>query len=87
MSTIASSGIYRGLLNEVGAVSAVAALAIVWNGLANGFTDFDGVTHEAIINGLPKLTLPMSVFTVTSPSLGLLLVFRTNASYERWDGA
>uniref|UniRef100_A0A7S2MDP3 Uncharacterized protein n=1 Tax=Helicotheca tamesis TaxID=374047 RepID=A0A7S2MDP3_9STRA len=87
MKTILESGIYRGLLNEVGAVSAVAALAIVWNGLATGYTDFDGVTHEAVINSLPKLALPMSVFTVTSPSLGLLLVFRTNASYERWDGA
>eukprot|EP00193_Tetraselmis_chui_P011726 CAMPEP_0177786868 /NCGR_PEP_ID=MMETSP0491_2-20121128/21164_1 /TAXON_ID=63592 /ORGANISM="Tetraselmis chuii, Strain PLY429" /LENGTH=297 /DNA_ID=CAMNT_0019308131 /DNA_START=191 /DNA_END=1084 /DNA_ORIENTATION=+ len=30
-------------------------------------------------------TLPMQPFTLTAGTLGLLLVFRTNASYGRWD--
>jgi putative membrane protein len=31
--------------------------------------------------------LPISLMSLSGPTLGLLLVFRTNASYERWDGA
>jgi putative membrane protein len=37
--------------------------------------------------GPNALSLPTSLFSLSAPSLGLLLVFRTNASYERWDGA
>jgi predicted membrane chloride channel (bestrophin family) len=33
------------------------------------------------------LELPLAPFTLSSPSLGLLLVFRTNAGYQRWDEA
>jgi len=37
--------------------------------------------------GTEVFNLPTSLFSLSAPSLGLLLVFRTNASYERWDGA
>ena len=37
--------------------------------------------------GLPLLKLPLTPFTLASPSLGLLLVFRTNSAYRRWDEA
>jgi len=33
------------------------------------------------------IKLPTSMFSLLAPFLGLLLVFRTNAAYERWDGA
>jgi predicted membrane chloride channel (bestrophin family) len=33
------------------------------------------------------LTVPLSIFTLTAPSLGLLLVFKTNSAYTRWDNA
>lgn len=33
---------------------------------------------------LPLLAFPPLPFSLTSPSLGLLLVFRTNAAYSRW---
>lgn len=36
---------------------------------------------------LPMLTFPALPFTLTSSSLGLLLVFRTNAAYSRWRDA
>jgi len=36
---------------------------------------------------LPILALPLAPYTLASPSLGLLLVFRTNTSYQRWDEA
>ena len=45
-----------------------------------GLTDFDLVKHGALIPHLPLLGLPLSFFTLTGSSLGLLLVFRTNAA-------
>jgi predicted membrane chloride channel (bestrophin family) len=33
---------------------------------------------------LPLLSLPTLPVSLTSPSLGLLLVFRTNTAYSRW---
>ena len=45
------------------------------------------VKHAAIVGHLPVISLPLSFFSLTAPSLGLLLVFRTNACYGRWDNA
>ena len=36
---------------------------------------------------LPLLFLPMAGFTLSAPALALLLVFKTNTSYQRWDEA
>lgn len=83
---IFKSGVYRNINREVGAVAFVASLVCVYNALANGFTDFEGVQHASLIP-LDKIGLPMAAFTLTSPSLGLLLVFRTNSAYQRWDEA
>ena len=66
-------------------MGAVATFVVAYNALVGGYLDIDNVKHEALIPHLPLLTLPLSIFTLTSPSLGLLLVFRTNACYGRWD--
>jgi len=87
ISSMINSGVYKSLGREVFATSAIASFVVFWNALAGGYTDFDGVQHEAIISALPQLTLPLTPFTLLSPSLGLLLVFRTNSSYGRWDEA
>jgi len=60
---------------EVLAPVGIASFLVVWNGLtgAGGYTDLNGVQHEAVINFLPALTLPLTPFTLLSPSLGLLL--------------
>jgi len=87
LSSLFNSGVYKSLGGEVFAVTAIAAFVVLWNGLTGGFTDFNGVQHEAVVNFLPMLTLPLTPFTLLSPSLGLLLVFRTNSSYGRWDEA
>jgi len=87
LSSIFNSGVYKSLGGEVLAVTGVATFLVVWNGLTGGYTDFDGVQHEAVLSFLPMLTLPLTPFTLLSPSLGLLLVFRTNSSYGRWDEA
>ena len=71
MSTIFSSGVYKSILGYVAATTAVAAFVCIWN--AN--------------KALPRLVLPLAPFTLSSPSLGLLLVFKTNTGYSRWDEA
>jgi predicted membrane chloride channel (bestrophin family) len=86
---IFNSGVYKNLGREVGATTLVATAVVAYNALVGGYTDFDGVKHAALISTsiLPQLTIPLNAFTLTSPSLGLLLVFRTNTSYKRWDEA
>ena len=87
LSSMFNSGVYKSLAKEVLATAGVATFIVVWNALTGGYTDLDGVQHAGIINFLPMLTLPLTPFTLLSPSLGLLLVFRTNSSYGRWDEA
>ena len=57
--------------------------------LTVGYDDLNQIHHAPILNSyyLPGLTLPMNPFTLASSSLGLLLVFRTNTAYQRWDEA
>ena len=65
---------------QVTAVSAVATFVLTVNWIiANNetFLPLDGVM-------LHELALPTLPFTLSSPALGLLLVFRTNAAYFRW---
>jgi len=85
--SIFRSGVYKNLYREVAATIAVSGFVITWNTLAGGYTDLGGVDHGAIIESLPKIGIPMAAFSLTSPSLGLLLVFRTNSAYQRWDEA
>jgi predicted membrane chloride channel (bestrophin family) len=85
MKTLLDSGILRSRYKEVVFVGAVAAFTVAYNALAIGYVDFDNIKHAAPIAHLPGLNLPISIFTLTSPTLGLLLVFRTNACYARWD--
>jgi putative membrane protein len=66
------SGIVRQLFEEISLVTAIATGVVVWNSILS--PEF----------GLPTLCLPTQPFTLSSPALGLLLVFRTNASYQRW---
>ena len=40
------------------------------------------VKHDPILPYLPVLSLPMTFFSITGSSLGLLLVFRTNVPPE-----
>lgn len=58
-----------------------------WNAAVGGYLDVHGVPCEPLLPGVPSfmvMSLPALPFTLASPALGLLLVFRTNASYARW---
>jgi ion channel-forming bestrophin family protein len=75
VKTFFTSGVYKNIGNEVAVVTAVATFIVIYNALLGGYTDFSGVQHEAVIQNslLPKLGLPLTPFTLSSPSLGLLL--------------
>jgi predicted membrane chloride channel (bestrophin family) len=62
---------------------------MLWNMLTAGYTDLTGIDHPPVLSSqyTPPLTLPMNPFTLSSSFLGLLLVFRTNKAYQRWDEA
>jgi putative membrane protein len=72
LSQLPRSGIVRQLFEEISLVAGIASALVVWNGIL------------APEYGLPMFRLPARPFTLSSPALGLLLVFRTNASYHRW---
>ena len=75
LSTVTSSGIYKSLFKEVGATTAVATFLVVWNILFGQYQDFLGVVHDGPFaqSILPTLSMPLTPFTLASPSLGLLL--------------
>eukprot|EP00563_Minutocellus_polymorphus_P020005 CAMPEP_0197721830 /NCGR_PEP_ID=MMETSP1434-20131217/4742_1 /TAXON_ID=265543 /ORGANISM="Minutocellus polymorphus, Strain CCMP3303" /LENGTH=399 /DNA_ID=CAMNT_0043306895 /DNA_START=62 /DNA_END=1258 /DNA_ORIENTATION=+ len=86
LAEFSTSGIYRGILKEVGTVAVISSFVVLWNVfLGEGWIDSAGAHHDTF--GLPLLKLPLTPFTLASPSLGLLLVFRTNSAYRRWDEA
>jgi len=87
LAQISTSGIYRGISKEVATVTSIATLVWAWNlFLGEGWTDLSGIHHDPVAQ-LPLLKLPLTPYTLASPSLGLLLVFRTNSAYRRWDEA
>jgi predicted membrane chloride channel (bestrophin family) len=84
-----TSGIYINLGREVAATVGVASFVLLVNlFLFDGYTGLDGEVHAGLLKGIiSPWVLPLTPFTLSSPSLGLLLVFRTNAAYNRWDEA
>ena len=82
LKAIAASGVYKNIGKEVSAATGVAVFVLVWNALAGGYTDFDGVKHAALIQSqwMPILGLPLAPFTLSSPSLGLLLGTKMHAT-------
>eukprot|EP00536_Pseudo-nitzschia_multiseries_P012020 jgi/Psemu1/260247/estExt_Genewise1Plus.C_4390020 len=87
--SIGASGIYKNVGREVSTTTTIATLVFLWNMLTIGYDDFNQIHHAPIIDNyyVPGLTLPLTPFTLASGSLGLLLVFRTNTAYQRWDEA
>jgi putative membrane protein len=73
--SIPSSGVYKNLGKEVMATTLVATFVCVWNNVFGGYTDFQGVKHGALIatQASSLIGLPLTPFTLSSPSLGLLL--------------
>jgi predicted membrane chloride channel (bestrophin family) len=86
--TINKSALLWSVGFELNCIAAFSALVVAYNDLlVEGWTDFGGVKHDAFVNFLPGIQLPMVPFTLSVASLGLLLTFRTNVSYARWNEA
>jgi len=77
------SGIVRQLQSEIWAITSVAMGVVLWNDWI-GPALLASSSSSTLLTHLSQLTLPSLPFTLSSPALGLLLVFRTNASYSRW---
>ena len=91
MLSIGSSGINQALKKELTFVTAVAVFIVVFNMLFVSYQDLSGISHVGPLNWLDAnvkaITLPALPFTVMMPALSLLLVFRTNTGYSRWNEA
>jgi putative membrane protein len=80
------------LINQISAQVAFitfgAVFVLLYNDLlVSGFDDFSGVHHDGLATFFPAMKLPLAPFTLSSGALGLLLTFRTNVSYSRWNEA
>mmetsp|Transcript_12475 Transcript_12475/g.13835 ORF Transcript_12475/g.13835 Transcript_12475/m.13835 type:complete len:621 (-) Transcript_12475:248-2110(-) len=89
VASVPTSGIYKNIGGEIWVLTAITCIVLLYNGLITGYQDINGIVQEAVWSNplLPPLTLPLQPFTLSSPSLGLLLVFRSNTAYQRWDEA
>jgi len=89
LATTFQSGLIRQLSIELPVITATAAFVCLYNDLfIEGWSDIYGIHHAKLINiGLPALQIPFAPFSLPVAALGLLLTFRTNVSYQRWNEA
>jgi len=88
------SGVIRALWFDILVIVGVTSSLLLWNHgvedqwFINAVKGMDlgesKAAIEGIVAGLPALKLPLSPFTLSAPSLGLLLVFRTNGAFQRF---
>jgi len=67
--------VIRGLLKQSIWVALFSTFIVIYNLM---------IQLKLVRISLPLLSVPSQPFSLLSPSLGLLLVFRTNAAYARW---
>ena len=75
IKSITGSGVYKNIANEVSATTAVALVICGYNMLVGEYTDLSGENHAGVLANtfLPLIGFPLAPFTLSSPSLGLLL--------------
>ena len=64
-----------------------AVMMMIWSFFIVGYNLLAIKYTKAWSYPLPLFSLPTLPVSLTSPSLGLLLVFRTNTAYSRWEKA
>ena len=78
------SNVLGGLIIQAIIVALATAAIVSWN----VFVLSNQETYKLLGRfNLPLFSVPSLPFSLTSPSLGLLLVFRTNTAYSRWKDA
>jgi ion channel-forming bestrophin family protein len=82
------SGLLRALQLEMLVLTTLSSFVVFYNDLfVNGIQGWNGQVVFGPILHLPTLQLPLVPFTLSTVALGLLLTFRTNVSYSRWNEA
>ena len=61
-------------------IGTTVSLLVIFSGLVDTYT-----TMARASSTLPEVELPLTPFELTAPVLGLLLVFRTNTAYDRFN--
>ena len=87
-STIMKSLILRQLTREIVLVGGIATVICFYNVIfVDGLDGFFGAHYTGLLKSFdaPLLKLPSEPFKWSSSSLSLLLVFRTNTAFRRWD--
>lgn len=86
--TTPQSGIISQIQMELTFIVFVSFFIVVWNDLFSvGWVDFSGVQHDKLASFIPGIEIPLQPFSLSGSALGLLLAFRTNVSYARWNEA
>jgi len=75
LKSFSSSGVIKNLGKEVIATTGLAAALVGWNMIFGEYQDLMSITHNGPLHDtlIPVLSLPLAPFTLSSPSLGLLL--------------
>lgn len=85
--SIYDSGLLRALQFEMLVLTTLSTVIVIYNDLfVDGIQGLDGQIYPPLAH-LPALQLPLVPFTLSTAALGLLLTFRTNVSYSRWNEA
>jgi len=89
LQTTLESGVARSLYTEIAVVTLVSTFVVFVNCLITGYDDLAGEHYKAVfqIPLIKSLTLPALPFNFAMGALSLLLVFRTNTAYSRWNEA
>lgn len=91
MLSLPSSGINQALSKELAFVTLAAAFVVGFNMFFYQYQDLSGVVHPGplsfLAGNIKTLSLPALPFSIAMPALSLLLVFRTNTGYSRWNEA
>jgi len=85
---IGNSGLVRQLSFELSFLLFSSSFIVFWNDLfVKGWLDFSGNPHAPLTDIIPGFILPLQPFSLSISALALLLTFRTNTSYARWNEA
>ena len=90
MKTIFQSGVGVALRDELTVITGTAVFAVLINCLLVSYQDLSGVVHPGPLAQYwteGPWSLPSQPFGIAMPALSLLLVFRTNTGYARWNEA
>lgn len=74
LQAVFTSGVYKNLTGEVVLATLIATFVCFWNCLVGEYQDLESVRHAGVLSSMfPVAGLPLTPFTLASPSLGLLL--------------